>query len=354
MPLVAAVGVRLLGIRVRLKQILTVLPPQARLVGMGIHHIASHSQYLPVAHVEVYSEVLRIADALVAAKPAEAVSIAIGKSKVVGIVSRTDERQLVSIPESVDIKRCLITVVGAISRLGRAKPAILHPFLHRKVDDGLIFTIVNAGHSCQVALSLYYLQLVNHVHRQIFRRHLRVVGEKFLPIHQYLGHLFAIGRYLAVGVNLHTRQSLQQILHHGIGLRLIRIGIKLHRVLHHLDGGLDCRHCSLGKHVRRLRQFDIAGIHILVAHSHVLVALDIAYITRLKYILATLHFLKRKTSVKIGRRALNVGAVGTREQSDSRLCQRLARIVRYRAAYRVSHRAYHTAYRHYCSTHRYS
>ena len=134
---------------------------------MAVHHVAAHAEDFLVSDVEIHSERLGVIDALVTAEPAEAVAVTVGESEFIGVVGRTDEGNLVVVPEAVHIERGLIAVVGAITSLDGSEPAVFHPFLHREVDYGLILAIVYARQARQVALAVYYLEFVDHVYRQI-------------------------------------------------------------------------------------------------------------------------------------------------------------------------------------------
>ena len=247
-------------------------------VGVAVHHVAAHAENLLFADIEIHAEALRGVDAPVAAEATEAVAVAIGESKVVGIVGRTDKGQLIVVPEAVYVESGLIAVVGAVTGLHGAEPAILHARFHGEVDHSLILAVVNAGETRQIALAVDHLQLVDHVHRQIFRRHLRVVGEKLFAIHQNFGHGLAVGRDLAVGIDFHARQALEQILDHGVGLCLVAVGIELHRVGHHLYRSLDAHGGHLAETYRRVAQPQSVGTEIGIGHPDRHISLLITHI----------------------------------------------------------------------------
>ena len=167
MAAVEGVGCRALA-RIRIgEQIVAHLALEGSAVCMAVHHVAAHAEDFLISDVEIHSERLGVIDALVAAEPAEAVSVAVGEAKLIGVVGRTDEGNLVVVPEAVHIERGLIAVVGAIAGLDGSEPAVFHPFLHREVDYGLVLAVVYTRQARQVAFAVYHLEFVDHVYRQI-------------------------------------------------------------------------------------------------------------------------------------------------------------------------------------------
>ena len=153
-------------------------------VGVGIHHIAAHTQYLLFAYIEVQAQSLRFVDAVGAAETTEPAPVGVGEAKLIGVVEITEQCNLVAVPEFVDIERAGIALVCTVSGLYIAEVAVLHIFFHREVYHGFIFAVVHTGESGKIALAVHDLKLVNHVYRQVLGCHFRVVTEKFLSVNE--------------------------------------------------------------------------------------------------------------------------------------------------------------------------
>ena len=253
---------------------------------MGVHHIAAYAQAFFFAYGEVHAEALRVVYATVSSEPAETRAVAVGESEFVGIVGVADECNLVSVPETVYIESGLIAVVGAVAGLDRAEPSVLHPFLHGEVDYGLVLAVIHAGEAGQVAFAVNYLQLVDHVDRQVLRGHLGVVGEEFLAVDEDFGHLLAVGGYFAVGIHFDARQTLEEVLHHGVGLCLVGVGVVFDGVLHHLYRSFHAYHGGFLKHHRAFAQAEGVGSEICGRDAHVACCPVISHVCSLKNVVA--------------------------------------------------------------------
>ena len=206
---------------------------------MAVEHVTSDAEYLAVAYVEVEAERLRRCDAVAAAETAEAARRTVGKARVVDIVCAAEYGELVAVPEAVDDKGAFVAVVGAISGFGVAKPAIVHTFLDGKVYDGFVVAIVDTRQACQVALAVNHLQLVGHVYGQVTRGHGGVVAEEVFAVDEDFLDFLTVYCDFAFAIDFCAGETFHEVLDNGVGLSLIRVGVKLHGVLHHLDWRLD-------------------------------------------------------------------------------------------------------------------
>ena len=201
------------------KEIFTVLAGCGISVGVTPHHIATHTDNLIFPDVEVHTERTRRRNTIIAPETAE--TVAVSETKLIGIIEIAEQCELVAVPEAVHIKGSHITVIRAVSSFHCTEPTLVHAFFYRKIDDSLVLAIIHAGQARHVTLAVHHLELINHIDRQILRGHLRVIAEKLLSVNKNLGHLPAIGGNFTITVNLYTGETLQKVLHHGIGLSVI-------------------------------------------------------------------------------------------------------------------------------------
>ncbi len=127
---VSCVGSRFLKCGVVGEEILAFLAFACVAVGVGIQHIAPYAQLFRIADAEVHAESLRVVDALVAPEAAESVSVSVGEAEVVGVIGRTEECDLVLVPEPVDVECGLVAVVSAVTGFNGAEPSVFHSFLY--------------------------------------------------------------------------------------------------------------------------------------------------------------------------------------------------------------------------------
>ncbi len=295
------------GARCRiLEKILAVRVRAGVTVGMRIHKVAPDTENLFLAHIEVHTERLGRSNAVGTSEATETPACSIGKARLVDIVGRAEEGNLVAVPKTVYGEVGLISVVCAISGLGIAEPAVVHAFLHREVYHGFLLAVVNAGHSGKVALAVHHLQLLDDVYRQVSRGHRGVVAEKLFAVNKYLAYFLSVGRNLAVAAHLHAGKTLKQVFDHGVGLRFVRFGGELHGVFHHLhrgayacDSGFLQGYGAFGKckgldGARGIAHIELAGLG------------GISHIRCLDYILAGLD-VDAETSLSIGYGSLHHG-----------------------------------------------
>ena len=211
-----------------------------------------------------------------------------------------------------------IALVGAVARIDRAKPAVVHALLDAEVDDRLVIAIVHTRQACQVALAVDDLELVDHVGRYVLGGHRGVVAEEFLAIDKDFLHLLAVGGNLAVGTHFDARQALKQVLDHSVGLGLIGVGIELDGVLLDRDGALETHDDSLLEHDGVRIHGDHADVDVaaVIADRHVLDDIVVAQIGEAQQVLARLDALDVEDAVQVGRGTLDQAAVlGGFEQS---------------------------------------
>ena len=290
---------------------------------MRVHHVAAHAELVLVlfrAYVEVEAHVLAGCDASVAAEARKSLLSAVGEAQAVGIVAAGQDGELVAVVEVVGHDIAGIAVVGSIAGVDRAKPSVGHAGLDGEVDHGLVLAVIHSCESCQVALAVDDLQLVDHVGRDVLAGHGGVIGKEFLAVDEYLLDLFAIGGDLAVAAHLHAGQALEQVLNHGIGLGLVGVGVKLDGVLLDRDGGLHADDGCLLEHDGAGLESHHAHVDIatIVANGHTVRGLVIAHVAELDDISSGLDVLEVKHSVEVGRCSLDKCAVLLcLDQSDS-------------------------------------
>ena len=235
--------------------------------------MAAHAENLFVAHIEVQAKVLACGDARVAAATRETSSATIGKSHIVGVVGTAQNRELVSVAEIRSHSTSAIAAITAIAHDGITHPTLIHAFLYAEVDYGFIFAVVNAGEACNVAFAVDNLEFINHISRQVFGCHGRVVGEKFLAVDKKFLHRLTIGSDSTIGAHFHARKALQEVFDHGIHLSFIAVGIIFHSVFLHHYLGFHAHHGGLLQHHRTrlhsyLAKVDFAALRH--GYSHIL------------------------------------------------------------------------------------
>ena len=302
---------------------------------MGVHDITSDAENLLLAHVEVYAEALGIVDPLGPSEAAEAVAVAVGESQVVGVVGRADERNLIFVPEAVDVERGLIAVIRTVTGLHGAEPSVFHPFLYGKVDYGLVLAVIYARKTRQVALAVHYLEFVDHVDRQIFRRHFGIVGEEFLAVDKDFCNFLTVGGDFSVGVHFHSGKSLEQFLDHGVGLGLVAVGVELHGIGHHLDGGFHSHGRNLSEAYGGVPQAECIGGDVPVGDIYLAVTFSVTYVCSFQQVFSLPDSFQRESAVKVGDPSGNKRRVAGRQQPDCSIRQRLPTVVRDDAGNRI-------------------
>ena len=306
-----------------LKQVLTGITRARVAVAVAVHDVAAHTEVLVflAADVKVDTGILRRSHTAVAAETLETSRGAIAESQVIGIVSSAQDGKLVAIAEVVDHHVAGIAVVGAVARINRAEPSVVHTFLDGEVDDRLVLAVVHTRQAGQVTLAVDDLQLVDHIGGNVFRGHCGVVAEKLLAVDENLAHLLAVGGDFAVTAHLNARQTLEQVLDHGIGLCLIGVGIEFDGVLLDDDGALDAHDDCLLEHNGIGIHLDHTDIHVttVLTDGDVLDNIVVAQIREAQQVLARLDALDVENAVHVGRGSLDQSAVfGCFEQPHGR------------------------------------
>ena len=222
-----------------------------------------------------------------------------------------------------------VSVIGAVARIDRAEPTVVHAFLHGKVDDRFVITVVYARETGKVALAVDDLQFVDHLGGDILAGYRGVVTEELLAVDENLFHFLAVGGDLAVTAHLDARQTLEQVLDHGIGLGLIGVGIEFDGILLDNDG-------TLHAHDHRLLEHDGVGVHLhhadvhvpaVCADSDVLDDVIITHIREAQQVFASLDTLDVEYTVIVGRRSLDHGAVLVRHEKFDRCAKKFGGIL---------------------------
>ena len=155
------------------------------------------------------------------------------ESSVIGVVRIQDDAYLAVLLEVSDdscalvtpplIRKLMVIIIVALVRCIMTasghhitEPAVHHALVDRKVDDGLLITVVNAGKSCLFRLSLNYLHLLHDLCRKVLCSELRVVEEEGLAVDRDLGDGLAVSSDGTVRVHLHARKLLEEVLKHVI------------------------------------------------------------------------------------------------------------------------------------------
>ena len=293
-------------------------------VTVAVHDVTADAEVLIVlaADVEVDTCILRGGHATVTAPSLEAARRAVAEAKIVDVVAASQDSKLVAVAEVVDHHIAGIAVVGAVARVDRAEPSVVHTLLDREVDDRLILAVVNAREACQITLAVDNLELVDHLGGNVLTGHRGVVAEEFLAVDEDFLHLLAVGRDFAVAAHFNARQALEQVLDHGIGLGLVGIGVELDGVFLDRDRAFESHDHGLLKHNRVGIHLDHAHVHVaaVLTDGHVLDDIVVAQIGEAQQVLAGLDALDVEHAVHVGRGSLDHGAVLIgHEQPDARL-----------------------------------
>ena len=104
-----------------------------------------------------------------------------------------------------------VGVVGSITitALRLAKPPLLHAGFDGKIYNRLLLAIIHTGDTGKVALTVYDLQLLYHLYRNILRSHKGVIREELFTVEENFGNLLAVGGNLAVLIDLYAGQFFQ-------------------------------------------------------------------------------------------------------------------------------------------------
>ena len=121
-------------------------------------------------------------------------------------------------------------------------------------------------------------------------------------------------RDFAVAAHFHSRQAFQQVLHYGVGLGLVGVGVVFHRVLHHLHLGAYSRHFGVAQHDGVFLDGDFAKVDggVVNAERHRLCL--VAHIRYLCHIFTASHSREAEMTVYVAHHALHQAAVACRQQ----------------------------------------
>ena len=165
------------------------------------------------------------------------------EAAVVGVVAVEDDAYLALVGEPAAHEGALIAPVAVIpGQRGRgdivsaaghgvAEHAVHHASLDGQVDDGLLFTVVDAGEFGLLGFLFDDLHFLDQLRRDVLRGELGVVEEEGLAADGDLGDGLAAGGDRAVGIDFNARQFLQQVDEHVVVADLEGGGIVLDGVL---------------------------------------------------------------------------------------------------------------------------
>ncbi len=162
------------------------------------------------------------------------------KSLFIGVVGRTDGRELHFFAETVQVELALVAVFRAVSRAHIAEMPLFFIGLEFQVDRLLVAAVLDACEFRHVRFFVEHLHLIDSVGGQVFGGDFRIVPEKFLAFHQHVLHGFALRFDGAVLLHFHAGQFAQQVFHHRAGLCLESAGVVLDRVFADADRRLLC------------------------------------------------------------------------------------------------------------------
>ena len=128
------------------------------------------------------------------------------------------------------------------------EPAVTHVGFYLKVHDRLLLTVINAGYTCQVTLSLICLDTADYVYRQVLCGHLLVIAKVLLSVHKDTGYPASVNGNAAVLIDLNTRKTLYKLLQDR-ALRNTECAHIIHQgIVNHLCGWQGILNHCLGQH----------------------------------------------------------------------------------------------------------
>ena len=210
----------------------------------------------------------------------------------------------------VDVDSLSKAVFRTRPKIHTSKPSVFHALLDGEVDDRLFFPIVDASHLRHVRLLVVSLHFFHDVRREVFHRHIPVVGEKLLSFHKNLGHRLSIDFDGTVVAHFGARNFLNQLFEHASFRHLERISVEDERVflyLHLLQSPLDDRFL---KHNRIWREDDCASIELRLSllDFHLSEEVVISDIRHFHHIQTGWHILHVVVAVEVGGSASNHGS----------------------------------------------
>ena len=196
------------------------------------------------------------------------------ETAVVGIVGIGDDGELTLLGEAAAHEGTLPAPVVHALALGRevvaaaghhiAEDAVHHALLDGEVDDGFVFTVIDAGEFGLLALLLHHLHFLHQLGGDILGGQLRVVQEEGLAFDGNLGDGFTVGGDGAVFGHLDAGQFLQEVYQHIVIADLEGGGVVLHGVLLDHDGVTHSAHGSGVQHLAVLVHLHHAKVYIFL------------------------------------------------------------------------------------------
>ena len=121
-------------------------------------------------------------------------------------------------------------------------------------------------------------------------------------------------RDFAVAAHFHSRQTFQQVLHHGVWLCFVGVGIVFHRVFHYLHFSAYRRHFGIAQHDGVFLDGDFAEVDGSVANADRHGSCLVAYIRYFCHIFTASHSREAEMTVDIAHDAFHQAAVACRQQ----------------------------------------
>ena len=270
---------------------------------------------LAVVVVHVDARHLGVVESL--AGLSESAPSAAAKHHVADVVGREETHHAEVVLEVGRHATLAIAPVVAHGEVDVGEESFVHAFLHAEVEHGLLFAVVDARDTGQVALLVVGLHLVDDGGGEVLQRRLGIAGHKLLAIHEDLLHLLAVDLDRPVVADLCAGQHLDQGLDgrslcHAVGGGVILEGVILEHDLRGLGGD---RH--LAQHMLVGLEREGADLLVLAASDHDVVA-DRAHTDErdLEDVAAVARGGKRKAACVVARRARDVGAVRSQQLDD--------------------------------------
>ena len=257
------------------------------------------------------------ASAAAAAHIAHHIAGQVVEAAVIGVVGVQDHAELTLVGEVAEEARSLVAPVVHQSFGGRdvvtdashhvTERTVHHAALHRKVDHGLLFAVVDAGEFCLLALFVHHLHLVDDIGGDVLAGELRVVKEEGFAAYGDFVDSFAVRGDAAVVAYLDAGKLLQKVFQHVVVGGFERRGVVFYRIL--LD---DDRVAHVGNR-RPLKQ---NGIGCNLEHSKVQILLYrnclaeslVAEEFRPKHVFGAAHAFENKLAV-VARKHVLVGVL---------------------------------------------
>ena len=234
-----------------------------------------------------------------------------GETVVVHVVSRTDNRKLVLVPEIIGKQFSAIPVFGAIRPVHVSEEPVIHPRFHGQVEHRLFLAVFDTRHTRHIRLFIIGLYLVDDVYRKVFHGYVGVVSKEFFAVnHDFRDFLSVYGDFPTF-IHLCPRQFLHQFFQSRTFGHTVCRGVVYQRIC------LGCYFGCLGYDCCRVQHY---GIYTHFHRPDIQVWLRIRYRNFLFYrcisdkrysqhVVSRTH-MNGKTSVQISRLPCNHCTVG--------------------------------------------